>query len=88
MGIDQRLPDLSDKELETLHANAVRLVQSGSAAQREEAEALLPLLGEALETRRAARAAEQTETRRANARKRAVIAELRKEERGKSDDVS
>ncbi|HYD89539.1 MAG TPA: hypothetical protein VEA80_18815 [Vitreimonas sp.] len=70
--IDQRIPDLSDKELERLHANAVRLSQSGTPKQREQAESLLPLLGVALEDRHAARAAAQAETRRAATEKRAV----------------
>ena len=43
MRIDQRIPDLSDKELESLQANAVRLVDSGSPIQRQQAEELLPL---------------------------------------------
>lgn len=64
MEMDQRIPDLSDKELESLHANAVRLAQSGTPAQREQSERLLPLLGDALEQRRAARTAAQTEKRR------------------------
>jgi hypothetical protein len=68
MGIQERIPDLSDKELERLHANAVRLKDSGSAIQRQQAEELLPLLSTALEERRVARVATQTETRRANAR--------------------
>ncbi|MGD9981132.1 MAG: hypothetical protein AB7H66_08645 [Hyphomonadaceae bacterium] len=67
--IGDRIPDLTDKELERLHANAIRLQASGSTAQREQAEALLPLLGTALEERRAARVAVQAETRKANARK-------------------
>jgi|GEM_PF-3164446 len=69
--IDQRIPDLSDKELERLHANAIRLKDSGSAKQREQAESLLPLLGVALEERRVARTAAQAETRRAAVEKRA-----------------
>jgi hypothetical protein len=71
MGISDRIPDLSDKELEHLHANAVRLKDAGSAIQRQQAEELLPLLGAALEERRLARVAAQTETRRLNTEKRA-----------------
>lgn len=74
MGIDQRIPDLSDKELEQLHANAVRLAQSGTPAQRQQAEQLLPLLGAALEERRAARAAASGEKRRDTTRRKAVAA--------------
>ena len=66
MGIDQRIPDLSDKELETLHANAVRLAQSGTQMQRQHAEELLPLLGATIEERRLARVATSTRARRAS----------------------
>lgn len=69
MTIGDRIPDLSDKELESLHANAVRLKESGSVRQQQQAEELLPLLGVALEGRRLARVATQTETRRVNADK-------------------
>ncbi|MGQ0532282.1 MAG: hypothetical protein ACT4OF_06275 [Caulobacteraceae bacterium] len=69
MGIQERIPDLSDKELESLRANALRLKDAGSVQQRQQAEELLPLLGAALEERRLARVAAHTETRRANARK-------------------
>ncbi|MES1200426.1 MAG: hypothetical protein ABUS57_03145 [Pseudomonadota bacterium] len=70
MQIAERIPDLSDKELETLHANALRLSQSGSSMQRQAAEELLPLLGVALEERKAARLAAQAETRRATTSRR------------------
>ena len=71
MGISDRIPDLSDKELESLHTNALRLKDAGSSIQRQQAEELLPLLGAALEERRLARVAAHTETRRANVEKRA-----------------
>jgi len=64
MGIEERIPDLSDKELENLHANAVRLAETGTVAQRTQAETLLPLVTEALATRRVARTAAQQEQRR------------------------
>lgn len=68
MAIIDRIPDLSEKELENLHANAVRLKDSGSVMQRQHAEELLAPLGAALEERRLARVATQTETRRVNAK--------------------
>lgn len=71
MAIGDRIPDLSDKELESLHTNAVRLAASGSALQRQQAEELLPLLATALEERRLARIAAQTEARRSSARSKA-----------------
>jgi hypothetical protein len=85
MRIDQRIPDLSDKELESLHANAFRLAQSGTAAQREHAEELLPLLGAALEERRAARVVKQVASRRANTRRKAVVGDSLKESGDESD---
>ena len=63
MAISDRLPDLSDRELETLQTNAVRLKETGSVQQRRQAEELLPLLDAALEERRLVRAATQAETR-------------------------
>jgi hypothetical protein len=71
--IDQRIPELSDKELENLHANALRLAQSGTQRQREQAESLLPLLSAELEQRRAARVQTQQENRRSNAKQRAAV---------------
>lgn len=71
MAIADRIPEMSEKELESLRANAVRLQETGSAIQRQQALELLPLLGAALEERRLARVAAQTETRRANTEKRA-----------------
>ncbi len=62
-GIEQRIPSLSDEELESLHANAVRLAQSGTPVQRGQAEELLPLLGAALEERRATHAASKARAR-------------------------
>jgi hypothetical protein len=72
MEIDQRIPDLSDKELENLHANALRLVESGSVKQRQQAESLLPLLGAAIQTRRAARAEADQARRKSNVRRKAA----------------
>jgi hypothetical protein len=68
MEMDQRIPDLSDKELESLHENAVRLATSGTDKQRQQAESLLPLIAAQMETRRAARAETQA-GKRAAARK-------------------
>lgn len=79
MQIEQRIPDLSDKELESLHANAVRLAQSGTEAQRRQAEDLLPRLGAAMEARRAARAEETAQRRRATTKRKASTADALKE---------
>ena len=69
MEIEERIPDLSDKELENLHANAVRLAESGTDRQRAQAERLLPLLSAAVEERRVARLAAQQDRRRESARR-------------------
>ncbi|MFT3727448.1 MAG: hypothetical protein QM759_06480 [Terricaulis sp.] len=53
MSIDERIPGYSDKELATLRANAERLLTSGTAPQRAEAERLLPLVDAELATRKA-----------------------------------
>lgn len=74
MGISDRIPDLSDKELESLHANALRLAASGSTQQRQQAEELLPLLGAALEERKATKTA-TLKTKRAAAKPKSKKAE-------------
>ena len=75
MRIDQRIPDLSDKELESLHANALRLLDSGTDKQRQQAESLLPLIGEQMEKRQAARVEAQAAAKVESARKRAATRE-------------
>ena len=55
MSLIDRLPGLADAELSNLHANAVRLGETGSAAQRASAEKLLPALEAELEGRKAAK---------------------------------
>ena len=74
-GMDQRIPDLSDKELDSLHANAVRLSQSGADKQRQQAESLLPLIGVEMEKRRAARVQTQAAAKEESARKRVAARE-------------
>lgn len=69
MLLDEDIPNLSDKELEALHANAIRLAQSGAAKQQAEAERLLPIVGAVVEERRAERARALAEKRALNKRK-------------------
>ena len=71
MQIEERLPDLSDKELENLHANALRLSTSGSQMQREQSERLLPLLSAAMQERRAVKLEAQQAARKVNAKRKA-----------------
>jgi hypothetical protein len=54
MQIDDRIGGMTDKELENLHDNAVRLSKAGAPAQRAEAERLLPIINTAREGRAAA----------------------------------
>lgn len=74
MGIEDRIPNLSDKELDILHANAVRLAQSGTTQQRQQAETLLPLIDAAVQDRRAVRTKADQERRRAAPRRKAAAA--------------
>ena len=53
-GVESAIPGLPAKELASLHANATRLLQSGAAKMRLEAERLLPLIEAELEKRKAA----------------------------------
>jgi len=56
--LDERIPEMSETELNNLSANAQRLLVSGSAPQKAEAERLLPLIADALVNARASKAAE------------------------------
>lgn len=53
MAIDERIPGYSDKELGSLQDNVQRLAQTGSTAQRAEAERLMPLIDAELAARKA-----------------------------------
>ncbi len=64
MTIEERIPDLTDKELENLRDNAERLSTAGKAAQQAEATRLLPIIAAAMETRRVARTAELADKKR------------------------
>jgi len=46
------LRNMSDMELEHLHGDSIRLSQSGTPAQRAEAEDILPRVGEEIARRR------------------------------------
>ena len=73
----ERVPQLDDKALATLHANAVRLKDSGNARQRASAEDLLPVIEGELATRR--------EKKRAEAPPKPVRAAKKKKAAGKPD---
>jgi hypothetical protein len=61
MAIDDRIPSMTDKELDNLRANAERLAQSGSPAQKAEAARLLPLIDTASKERKVTNAAAAAE---------------------------
>lgn len=67
MAIDTSIPDFTDKELENLHANAIRLAQSGAVRQKTEAARLLPIIEAERERRVGAKAAEAAAKREAKA---------------------
>lgn len=52
MTIDDRIPAMSDKELDNLQANALRLLHTGKPAQKVEAERLIPIVGAEIDRRR------------------------------------
>lgn len=51
MPLEKRLSEYSSKELEALHGDAIRRAQSGTLAQRMEAEEILPRIGAEVERR-------------------------------------
>jgi len=69
MAIDERIAGYSDKELGSLHDNVRRLAQTGSTAQRAEAERLMPLIDAELAERKAKAPARKTPVRKAAAKK-------------------
>ena len=48
MSIEDRIPQLTDKELENLHDNAERISKGAASKQQVEAARLLPIIAEAL----------------------------------------
>lgn len=82
MSIEGRIPNLSDKELENLHSNAIRLAQSGAPLQRLQAEELLPLLAAVLKERQSLKVAAVAEKRQSNLRRAAVTRRVLKEKSG------
>jgi hypothetical protein len=72
MSMLEKLPALEPAALASLHANAVRLEQAGSPAQRASARQLLPAIEAELATRQAAKLERQAEGRRERAQQRAA----------------
>ncbi|MDP3738382.1 MAG: hypothetical protein Q8R02_13385 [Hyphomonadaceae bacterium] len=53
MTIEDRIPEMTDKELDNLHANATRLSTATASKQQAEAVRLLPIIEAAMVTRKA-----------------------------------
>ena len=58
MSIEDRIPQLTDKELENLHDNADRISKGAASKQQTEAARLLPIIANALVERKKTRASE------------------------------
>ena len=72
MSILEKLPGMEDAALNNLHANAVRLEQAGSPAQRASAGALLPAIEAEIATRRAAKQERLAQNRRERSKQKAA----------------
>lgn len=93
MPIEDRIPAMTDKELENLLANATRVMQAGGK-QKAEAERLIPLVEAAMADRKVRKAEELVETKKVRqaaatekrARKKASAARDIAEREGKGED--
>jgi hypothetical protein len=56
--IEDRFSEMTDKELQNLHDNAVRLAAGPASKRQAEAERLLPLVAQAMEDRQKTRQSE------------------------------
>ena len=74
MSMLEKLPELEAAALANLHANAVRLEQAGTPAQRASARKLLPSIEAELATRQAAKLERQAQGRRERAQQKAAAA--------------
>ena len=61
MTIEDRIPEMTDKELENLLANAERISKTPASKKQAEAERLFPIIAEALVERRKTRVTEAAE---------------------------
>lgn len=58
MAIDDKIPAMTDKELQNLHDNATRISQGAASKQQAEALRLLPIVAEAIANRQTLRTSE------------------------------
>jgi hypothetical protein len=75
MSLIERLPEMADAALGNLHANAVRLGESGTTAQRASAAKLLPALEAEIESRKAAKRQKLVDAGKARAKKKKDVAQ-------------
>ena len=61
MALEDRIPEMTEKELENLEANAMRIAKAGASKQQAEAERLLPIIAAALVARRQSKAVDMAE---------------------------
>ena len=71
MSLVEKLPGMADDALGNLHANAVRLGQEGSPAQRSSAMALQPAIEAELANRKAAKRERLAEARQSRVKRNA-----------------
>ena len=69
MNMVEKIPGMADDALKTLHANAVRLGEAGTAQQRASATALLPAIEAELSARKVAKQERLAAGRRARSKK-------------------
>ena len=72
MTLIDKIPDMADDALNNLHANAIRLGESGSAAQRASAAKLLPALEAEIANRKQAKRQRLADASKARAKSRAA----------------
>ena len=72
MAMAEMIPSLDDKQLQTLHANALRLEGSGAPAQQKAAAEMLPLITAELEAREARKPKPAAKVRKPRAKKTAT----------------
>jgi hypothetical protein len=74
MSLLEKLPGMADDQLNNLHANAVRLGESGSAAQRASASKLLPALEAEIANRKQAKRQRLVDAGKSRAKSKAAAA--------------
>ena len=76
--LSKRVPEMTDKEILALHANAIRISQIEGHPKRDAATSALPLIEDELAKRVTTKAEEQAEKKKASSAKRAATLDARK----------